>query len=417
MKKLKIEGGHSLQGKICLPGAKNSVLPIMAASLLCDGVVHLQNVPDLTDVHAGAEILTSLGSETTYASKEMIIERNGIKKSGLSRGQMQSMRSSIFYMAPLLARTGRAEIFHPGGCNLGARPIDMHLQSLAAMGAVYQKVGDSYVIEAPQGLTGTEIHLRIPSVGTTETVLMAAVLAQGKTVLHGAAREPEIVDLAGFLNACGADITGAGGPVVTIQPVKKLTGGVYRIMGDRMLASTLLCALAAVGGELLVEDIQYSSIAKLVNILRLAGCRVESVGQNVHAVANAPLAGSFEVETKPFPGFATDAGPLLCAAFCHGGAQLALHETIFDNRYTCVAEMRKLGADIEVNGRKVTVHGREALQGAQMAAADLRGGAALIIAALGAQGESVIENMRFVDRGYEDFGAMLTALKAKASYI
>lgn len=417
MKKLVIEGGHPLEGKVRLPGAKNSVLPIMAASLLCDGDVKLLNVPDLTDVHAGAEILSSLGRETFYNNKEMDIQQGHFKKNGLTRAQMQSMRSSIFYTAPLLARTGRAEIFHPGGCNLGARPIDMHLQSLAAMGAVYEKVGESYVIQAPGGLVGTEIHLRFPSVGTTETVLMAAVLAQGQTVLHGAAREPEIVDLAAFLNACGANISGAGGSVITVQPVQKLKGGTYRIMGDRMLASTLLCALCAAGGEMTIEGIQYSGVAKLVNLLRLAGCTVESIGHNVHAVADAPLSGEFKVQTKPFPGFATDAGPLLCAAFCHGTGSLELHETIFDNRYACAGELRGLGANIEVNGRTVMVQGSTKLVGAPLAAQDLRGGAALVVAALAAQGESVIENMHFVDRGYEDFGAMLNALKAKARYI
>ncbi len=417
MKVMEIEGGNPLEGKAQLPGAKNSVLPIMAASLLCEGRVQLQNVPLLTDVFAGAEILGSLGTEVVFEGKELFLQAGPMAKSALTRGQMESMRSSIFYLAPLLQRCGRAEIFHPGGCNLGPRPIDMHLQSLAAMGATYEKIDDSYILQAPNGLTGADITLRLPSVGTTETVLMAAVLAKNETVLRGAAREPEVVELAAFLNACGAEITGAGGPVITIKPVKKLTGGTYRVLGDRILASTLLCAVAAAGGDIIVDGVQYSSVAKLINILRLAGCEIESIGPSIHAVAAKPLEGSFRVDTKPFPGFATDAGPLLCAAFCKSAGNLQLQEMIFDNRFACAAGLQKLGAKIEVQGRRVDVAGQSALQGAEVQAEDLRGGAALVIAALAATGKTQIGSMQYVSRGYENMSGLLNSLGAKTMYI
>ena len=415
MASIGVRGLRPLRGEVHIPGAKNSVLPIMAASLLCDGPVTLTGVPRLSDVQAGERILQYLGAQTHGEEDRLEILPAKEPGSGISKDLMRTMRSSLFYLAPLLVRTGKAQIFEPGGCNLGPRPIDMHLDGLQRMGAECTYEDGCYTLRAPQGLQGADIVLRLPSVGATETMVMAAVLAQGESVITGAACEPEVADLARFLNRCGAHIEGAGSHVIRVRPTARLGGCTHRLVGDRILASTVACAVAAAGGEVTLRDACYAHYSALCGALAKIGVRFAVHSEDcvtVSAPHPGSAAGSFSVETGPYPNFATDAGPLLAAAFLKGRARLRLQETIFENRFACTKEFQKLGARANVMERALTITGQPSLHGAQVEAKDLRGGAALIIAALAAQGETIIANRDFIDRGYEDIVGLFYSLGA-----
>ena len=415
MADVRVRGGRRLEGEVEVRGAKNSALPIMAASLLCDGEVLLTRVPKLSDVAAGALILRYLGAEVEEGRDTLRILPAKNLQSGISKELMNTMRSSLFYLAPLLVRTGKAEIFQPGGCNLGPRPIDMHIDGLCHMGAQSAYCDGCYSLSAPGGLCGADITLRTQSVGATETLLMAAVLAHGSTVLRNAACEPEVVDLAAFLNRCGAKIQNAGEKTVFITGVPALAGCTHALTGDRILASTLLCAVAAASGEIVLKGAPYAHYSALCGILARGGVEIQVCGpQQVAARAKGGLRGGrFSVRTAPYPGFATDSGPLLAAAFLKGSAELELYETVFETRFACAAGFLKMGACLSGEGRKLSVSGTQSLRGAAVAGTDLRGGAALVVAALAAEGESLISGRSFIDRGYENIVNLFAGLGAE----
>jgi UDP-N-acetylglucosamine 1-carboxyvinyltransferase len=411
---LRITGGNKLFGSVAMPGAKNSALPMMAAALLCDGEVTLEHIPHLRDVETSRQILHDLGCQALRQGDAMVIRAGTILRSSVPPHLMCAMRSSVFYLAPLLVRTGRAIISSPGGCNLGARPIDLHLNGLCAMGAQIQENGREAQVTAPKtGLHGADITLRFPSVGATETLLMAAACAQGETILRGAAQEPEIVDLAAFLQSAGVRISGAGTRVVRVVGQELLLGARHAVCPDRITAATVLCAVAGCGGEVLLTNTCNAHLEPVLHALCQASCHVSARGQHSLVLASdGVLTGVGALCADVFPALPTDAAPLLAAALLRAKGESVLTDRVFENRFACAEGFRALGAQAAVQQRTLTLQGVPVLRGARLQAADLRGGAALVLAALQAQGESVVSGVAHIDRGYEDLAALLTSLGA-----
>lgn len=408
-------GGLPLFGEVEMPTAKNSILPILAAAVLAQGPVRIRRAPLLRDVDTSLQLLEALSCPAVRAGGDLLLVPGGAVGDSVPPQLMAAMRSSIYYLAPMLARGGRARITFPGGCRLGARPIDIHLEGLAAMGAAIRQEGEELDCAAPLGLHGAQFHLHFPSVGATETLMMAAAAARGDTVLTGVAREPEVVDLANFLNACGARIEGAGGSRLSIRG-GPLHGCDYTPIPDRITAQTVLCAVAACGGAVTLRRAPFAPLQPLADLLRRAGCAVQPLpddGVQIEAVDR--LSGLGELETGVYPAFATDAGPLLAAAMLTAEGDTALRETIFTNRFACAAEFARMGADARVSGDGglLRIRGVSGLHGDRLEAKDLRGGAALVIAALAAQGESEITGVEFIRRGYEDIAGLFRGLGAQ----
>ncbi|MEG2842963.1 MAG: UDP-N-acetylglucosamine 1-carboxyvinyltransferase [Ruthenibacterium sp.] len=411
-----IEGGHHLFGTVAIPGAKNSVLPMLAASILCRGTVRLYHVPQLSDVAASLQILDSLGCATQYEKGAITVRSGNLSSSTVPPDLMRMMRSSVFYLAPLLARTGRAVITQPGGCQLGARPIDLHLAGLVAMGArVTQNAAENQmVLTAPFGLYGADFTLRFPSVGATETLLMAAVTARGNTVLRNVATEPEIADLARFLQAAGARICGIGTRTLRIIGQEFLLGVQHTVCPDRIVAATVLCAVAGCGGEVMLTQCNPSHLMRISEVLRRADCMCSAV--DCHSIAfssNGCLQMPHLCASAVYPGFPTDALPLLCAALLKANGSGAFTDTVFENRFACAKGFAALGADVQREGAALRINGVRKLHAAQLQAEDLRGGAALCIAAMMAQGVSVVGGTELIARGYESFTQLFSALGAR----
>ena len=410
----KISGGESLFGSVRIPSAKNSVLPLMAASLLCSGTVTLTDVPNLSDVMASRRILQSLGCKVRWKGRTLSITPGQQIGSTVPEEYMRAMRSSVFYLAPLLVRTGKALIYTPGGCRLGARPIDLHLKGLADMGAEIRQSGNALEVTAPTGLHGAQISLRFPSVGATETLLMAAVCARGETILRGVAIEPEVIDLIRFLQSAGACITGAGSRTLHIMGRDFLSGTQFRPCPDRITAATVLCAVAGCGGEALLTNTCNDDLLPVVRVLRRAGCSIAACGPHSLAISSCGRVGGVEnLFTDVHPAFPTDAAPLVGAAMLRAQGETAITDTIFENRFSCAEGFSALGASVSVSGRTLYVHGVPALRAARICAPDLRGGAALVIAALQAEGESYLTGIDHIARGYEDLTSLLGKLGAR----
>ncbi|CDD52652.1 MULTISPECIES: UDP-N-acetylglucosamine 1-carboxyvinyltransferase [Ruminococcus] len=413
--KLVIEGGHPLQGEIRIQGAKNSVLPLLSAVVLCDEDVVLERCPALSDVYAASRILTHLGCRCSFRDGKMEIRNGGISRSEIPEAMMHEMRSSITFLGPLLSRTGSCTLYLPGGCELGPRPIDMHLHALRQMGA---EIHETHGMLRLQGrLRGADLHLPFPSVGATENIMLAAVLAQGRTRIHNAAREPEIRDLAEFLAACGAKISGAGTDTVIIDGVERLHGCVYRVMPDRIAAATYLSAAAAAGGSVCIQDCCPEDLTAVTEVLRQMGCRVYCHESRIYLQSSLPLHAAPYIRTMPHPGFPTDAQALLMAAHCKARGSCMFEETIFDSRYRHVDDLIRMGADIRLSGRAAVVHGVQKLSGTTVHATDLRGGAAMLIAGLTAEGVTELTELSHLDRGYEDPEGVLRSLGAKIERI
>lgn len=414
MRSIIVDGPARLSGSVSVPGAKNSVLPILAASLLCAGPVVLRNVPRLSDVEAALEIHASLGCTAVLRGHTVTLCADGMRDGDIPHVLAARMRSSVFYLAPLLARTGRAALTAPGGCNLGPRPVDIHVDGLCAMGArVVHESGGASALTAPRGLHGADYTLRFPSVGATETLLMAACAARGVTVLRGAALEPEIVDLARFLRSAGADVTGEGTRCITVRGRGALLGTQYDVCADRIVAATVLCAAAACGGEVIVDGCPARHLETLASLLRRAGCAVAALGPDSVALSSdGALRGIGLVQTGVYPGFPTDMAPLLGAAVLCADGISVVRDTIFPNRFSCAKGFAAFGARCGAAGESLVVSGVGALSGARASAPDLRGGAALVIAAMNAHGESVIDQAHHIERGYEDIAALFTPLGA-----
>lgn len=406
-----IRGGNALSGSVRVQGAKNAVLPIMAASLVSGGVSRLENCPDLLDVAASTEILEYLGCTVAREGDGIWIDSTRMSDNHIPHELMLKMRSSVMYMGAILARTGEVRLSTPGGCELGSRPIDLHLKALRELGATVTESGGEVWCRA-DGLRGGHINLDFPSVGATENIMLAACAARGETVITNAAREPEIVDLQEFLRKKGAEITGAGSSVIHIGGFSPQEYVEHRVISDRIAAATYLCAAAAAGGELTVESVAPAHFETVLAALRDMGCTVVCGQDSVCLRRRERLKAGRPVITRPYPGFPTDAQALLMAACLKAEGTSVFVENIFESRYRHVDELRRLGADIRTEGRVAMVSGVDRLRGAPVTASDLRGGAALIIAALSADGETRIHDPGHVERGYDDIAAVLRSAGA-----
>lgn len=408
-----ITGGRPLQGRVEVPAAKNSALPLLAAALLCSGPVRLQNVPRLTDVEDCLALLRGVGCTAGWQGAALAVQGQPMR-TDLAPEAAGRMRASILFCAPLLARLGRVSTVLPGGCRIGARPIDLHLQGLAQMGVRQLPAAPGQLtLYAPAGLRGAEICLAFPSVGATETLLLAAATAQGQTVLHGAAKEPEIVDLAAFLNACGGCVEGAGTDTIRVQGRRCLAGCTFAPMADRIIASTLACAVATAGGRVELAGCAPGLYAPLLEILEQMGCTVERAHDAAAISRFGALRGAGNVHTAPYPGLATDAAPLLAAVMLCAQGESSLQDRVFENRFACAGGFAALGANVRVAERTLYVQPAGALHGAKLTAPDLRGGAALVVAALAARGSSRLDGVELVRRGYAEFDRLLAGLGAQ----
>ena len=408
-----IAGGNRLSGSVTVQGAKNAVLPIMAASVLAPGETELLNVPTLRDVNTTIRILRGLGCSVEREVDAVYIDSRPMSRSEIPHSLMRELRSSVIFLGALLARCGHARLSMPGGCELGPRPIDLHLMALRALGAEIDERGGDLICSAPSGLHGAGIALPMPSVGATENAMLAACAAEGETVIMNAAREPEITELQTFLQTLGADVTGAGSATVRVRGKKLEPFRVgHRIMPDRIVSSTLLCACAAAGGDVELRAVEPRHFSTVLHSLSECGCDIMSNSSNVRLRSGGNLKAPMPVITGPYPGFPTDAQPLMLAACLRARGTSVFVENVFQNRFRFTEELQRLGARIHTEGRVAVVTGVEALHGAPTVATDLRGGAALMIAALSAEGETDILDSGHVERGYESFDERLAALGA-----
>jgi len=415
MSELYIQGGVPLEGSLTVQGAKNSVLPILAACLLAHGSVELSNCPILSDVSAAITILRRLGCKVNRRGHDVEVDASTADGNTIPEEQMHAMRSSIIFLGPLLARMGEAHVTCPGGCELGPRPIDLHLKAIRDLGCVVKEDGNG--IHCYGRPRGGEVRLSIPSVGATENAMLCAVGGSGETTIINAAREPEVVQLQEFLNGLGANIRGAGGSVIMVEGGKKLHGGVCRIIGDRIVAATLLAAAAAAGGEVSLSGVDWRHLSTVLSVFRQAGCRVVSEENRItlSRLPDSRLKSVLPVSTAPYPGFPTDAQAVVMAAMCTACGDTEFIENMFESRYRHVPSLRQMGADIKVDGRLAVVHGVNRLHGAQVCAGDLRGGGALAVAAMGAEGDTVLSGLHHIDRGYESLEEMLRQLGGRVS--
>lgn len=411
MSQLLLKGGGPLEGEVSIQGAKNSVLPILAATLLTKETVILEGCPRLRDVDASMRILRSLGCQVWWEGDALAVDAAGLDRDTISNDLMREMRSSVIFLGAILARCGSASLSSPGGCELGPRPIDLHLAGLEQLGADIRDAGGMLRCEAPR-LRGCELVLGFPSVGATENLMLAACGAEGTTVISNAAREPEIVDLQSFLTACGASVTGAGTSTVTVEGGRPLHGCVYRIMPDRIVTATYLCAAASAGGTVFLRNAREEQLTAVTAVLREAGCQLRRDGAGLLCTCRERLRAVRPVRTAPYPGFPTDAQAVLMAALLRSRGTTVIEENLFESRYRHVDELTRMGADIRVSGRAAVVSGVETLHGAAVRCTDLRGGAALCVAALAAEGETCVTELRHIDRGYEDIVRDLRALGA-----
>jgi UDP-N-acetylglucosamine 1-carboxyvinyltransferase len=400
LEKIIVQGGKQLKGTITVSGAKNAVLPVIVASLLSDGACRIQDVPRLTDVETICDVLGEVGAKIKIIDAHTLdINCNKINKFEASYEYVSKMRASNLVMGPLLARLGKAKISMPGGCAIGTRPIDLHLKGFEAMGARI-KLEHGYIIAEAPRLTGARIYLDYPSVGATENIIMTGSLAHGVTVIENAAEEPEIVDLANFINSMGGRIKGAGTKIVKIEGVKNLGSTTHTIIPDRIEAGSFMVAAAITGGELMLENVIADHLKPVIAKLIEIGVEIEEVGNGLYIRASNPLK-AVDIKTLPYPGFPTDMQAQFMSLLTVVQGTSVLTETVFENRFMHAEELRRMGADIKIEGRSAVVEGMNRLTGALVRASDLRAGAALIIAGLAAEGVTEIGNIYHIDRGYD----------------
>ena len=412
MDKFIIEGGGKLYGKADIQSAKNSVLPLLAASVLTDEQVTIRDVPAISDVENMLHILTELGCKISRTADSVIIDSVNAVSHEIPARLTKELRSSVFMLGSVLTRFHRAKISYPGGCDIGLRPIDLHLSGLKRLGVkIVEESG--YISCSAEKLSGADILLDFPSVGATENIILAAVRAEGLTVIRNAAKEPEIVDLQNFLNAMGGKVRGAGGGTVFVEGVEKLRGVEYTPIKDRIEAGTFLIAAASCGGEIEMDGVPEENIAALLHKLRENGCKIHIKNDRIILRSDGRLFAADLIETTPFPGFPTDLQAQFSALACTAKGTTLVVENLFETRYKYAAELKRMGADITVRGRNAVIRGVEKLHGASMTAGDLRGGAALVIAALKAEGVSSVADLSHIDRGYADCEYKLKKLGAR----
>ncbi|MEW6045627.1 MAG: UDP-N-acetylglucosamine 1-carboxyvinyltransferase [Bacillota bacterium] len=413
MDQFALVGGVPLEGTIPISGAKNAALKLMAAALLTQGRCVIRNVPRIVDVETMMGLLRGIGAEVGWTGfGEVGIEAAGPLSSEPPPGLVRTMRASVQLLGPLVARVGRVRIAQPGGCNIGERPLDLHLQGLQAMGAAVAQEGGFISVRARR-LYGADIVLDFPSVGATENLMMAASLAVGRTVIHNAAREPEVVELQNFLTAMGASVEGAGGSTIRIDGVGQLHGAQWRLMPDRVETATWMVAAAITHGHLRLEGARVDHVAAVTARLRSAGVRIEEYRNGLEVAGPPDRPAAVSIRTQPYPGFPTDVQPQWTALMATARATSVIREEIYSHRFQYVQELWRMGADITVDGRVAVVRGVPALSGAAVEAPDLRGGAALVLAALAAEGESRIGGVAHLNRGYDDLEAKLQRVGAR----
>jgi UDP-N-acetylglucosamine 1-carboxyvinyltransferase len=410
MDRLIIQGGSPLAGELSVSGAKNAALPILCASLLTADPLMLSNVPQLHDVSTALKLLRYMGVQAEHREDSVSLQAHSVGVLEAPYELVKTMRASILVLGPLLARFGAARVSLPGGCAIGQRPVDQHIKGLQSMGAHIQ-IEHGFVVAKASRLRGARILTDMVTVTGTENLMMAATLAEGETVLENAAREPEVVDLAAALTAMGARITGAGTDRIVIEGVVSLHGAHHRVMPDRIEAGTFLCAVAAAGGEVVLRDAQPLAMEATLEKLREAGARLE-LGEDWVRITQTGRPRAVNLRTAPYPGFATDMQAQFMAMNCVAEGTGVVTETIFENRFMHVLEMQRLGADITIEGNTSVVRGVPALSGATVMATDLRASAGLVIAALVAEGQTVIDRIYHLDRGYERMEAKLAAVGA-----
>ncbi len=412
MEKIIVRGGKRLNGTVRVEGAKNAVLPIIAAALLAsDGKNVLSEVPVLSDVYTINEVLRHLNAEVVFENNKVTIDASKELNIEAPFEYVRKMRASVQVMGPLLARNGRARIALPGGCAIGSRPIDQHLKGFEAMGAKVQ-VGNGFVEAYVEGeLKGAKIYLDFPSVGATENIMSAATLAKGITILENAAKEPEIVDLANFLNAMGAKVRGAGTGTIRIEGVDKLYGANHSIIPDRIEAGTFMVAAAITGGDILIENAVPEHLRSITAKMEEMGVKIIEENEGVRVIGPDKLK-AVDIKTMPHPGFPTDMQSQMMALLLQADGTSMITETVFENRFMHVEEFRRMNADIKIEGRSVIMNGPNSLQGAEVAATDLRAAAALILAGLVSEGYTRVTELKHLDRGYVNFHKKLAALGA-----
>lgn len=411
MAKFMIVGGNRLQGKVNVSGSKNASLPILAATLLHPGESVIHGVPHLKDVEVMCEVLTYLGARVSREGYTIRVNARDINCWDVSEELTRKMRASNLVLGPMLGRFKQITISHPGGCNIGSRPMNLHLKGLANMGAaIKERFG--YITAETSQLVGEEIHLDMPSVGATENIIMASVLASGTTVIRNAAKEPELVDLQNFLNKMGADVKGAGTDIIKIKGVSVLGNAEHTVIPDRIEAGTHMIAAAITGGDVTINNVIPEHVESLTAKLKEAGVTVKVDNDSIRVIARGKV-NAVDIRTLFYPGFPTDMQPQMMALLAVAEGTSIISETIFENRYKHVSELRRMGADIKVEGQTAIIKGVPKLSGAVVEASDLRAGAALVLAALAAEDGSVIESIEHIDRGYEHLERKYSALGAR----
>ena len=413
MEKFVLNGGIPLRGEVSISGAKNAVVAILPATILAQDVCVIENIPNISDVYYMTKILEQLGARIKRLSKSTLeIDTKGVNSYVVSHDMTKHLRASYYFIGALLGRFHRAKVAMPGGCNFGVRPIDQHIKGMTAMGANVEVKNGFVYADTPDGrLHGAKVYLDKVSVGATMNIIIAATLARGRTVIENAAREPHIVDLANFLNSMGADIRGAGTDSIRIQGVERLHGGTYGVIPDQIEAGTYMTACAAAGGEVRLANVIPRHLECISAKLREMGVTVVEGGDSVLVRSNGRLRHT-NVKTQPYPGFPTDMQPQISVALCLADGTSVVTEGVYDNRYKYIQELSRMGADAQVDGCTAIINGVEGLHGAEVKACDLRAGAAVVIAGLCAAGETVVTDIRFIERGYENFVGKLRSIGA-----
>ena len=406
-----IEGGNRLQGNVRIQGAKNSALPVLAAVVAVGRPCVIHNCPNLTDIESTIKILRSLGCEVHRSGDSISVDSSSVTSNVISDCLMREMRSSIIFMGALISKTGEAEITAPGGCDIGLRPFDLHLLAMKKLGVcITEKHGK--IRCTCRRVKGAKITLSFPSVGATENIILASLRASGTTTIINAAREPEIVDLARFLNSCGARISGAGESTIRIEGVDKLYSTRYSIMPDRIAACTYMSAAAITGSSVTVDEVIPNHLAPVITCFEQAGCRIDVSGTHLRITSPERLKAMETVRTMPYPGFPTDCQALIMATASVADGVTLISENIFENRFKHITELNRMGADITAYDKIAVVNGVKCLQGAAVDASDLRAGAALVVAGLCAEGRTTVRNIHYIDRGYDSFAENLRMLGA-----
>jgi UDP-N-acetylglucosamine 1-carboxyvinyltransferase len=406
-----IDGGRCLEGTLQIQGGKNAVLPILAATVLNGGISHIHDCPQILDVFTMIRILESIGCSVRWEEKTLIIDSSSVFSYEIPEELVREMRSSIILLGSVLGRHKKVVISYPGGCPLGPRPIDLHIKALKQLGATIKEDHGFIICEASK-LVGSKIHLDFPSVGATENIMLAAVLAEGTTVIYNAAKEPEIKDLQDFLNGMGAKIKGASTDVIIIEGVKSLHQIEHKVMPDRIVTGTYLSAAAITGGEVLLSNVNPNHIQAITSKLREAGCIILEERDKIYLKAPKKLKNIDIIRTQPYPGFPTDMQAQMMATLTVASGTSIITETVFESRYKHVEELIRMGASITLEGRTAIIKGVDSLTGTNVYAKDLRGGAALIIAGLAAQGVTIVDGSKHIERGYEQIDKDLNTLGA-----